>query len=165
MTLYTKAEDRTIKLTQEIINEHHPRLRNAKIAVVMRDKATKSKGKLVAATAGKFPDKAKPFTYVAFDFVITISEDVYEGMEPRKKRALIDHELCHLGFDENGSPTIVAHDVEEFLAVIARHGLWDDILVDLQEVMAQAEQIPFSFSEDEYRGSVEAIEPGVMVGV
>lgn len=165
MTTYTKAADRTIKLTEEIINEYHPRLRHAKIAVVMKDRATKSKGKLVAATASKFPEKAKPFTMIKFDFIIEIAEDVYEGMEPRKKRALIDHELCHLGFDENGAPTIIGHDVEEFLGVIARHGLWDDILVDLQEVMAQAEQIPFSFEGEEYRGSVEAIEPNVMAVV
>lgn len=164
MTIYTKASERTIKLTEEIINEHHPRLRHAKIAVIMRDKATKSKGKIVLATAEKFPEKAKPFTAIQYHFIVTIAEDTWTDLEPRKKTALIDHELCHLGFDENGSPTIIGHDVEEFLAVIARHGLWEEALQDMAEVVNQLEQIPFDFGEG-YRGSVEAIEPGVMVAV
>jgi hypothetical protein len=44
------------------------------------------------------------------------------------QRALLDHELCHCAVEVNDDDEevvgLVGHDIEEFTAVIARHGDW-----------------------------------------
>lgn len=75
------------------------------------------------------------------DFLILIDANIWEGLDPGQKLALVDHELSHASQakDENGSPkfhkdgrpvwSIRGHDVEEFCGVVERNGLWSDDLV------------------------------------
>jgi hypothetical protein len=42
------------------------------------------------------------------------------------RRALVDHELTHCGQKVNGGWYVVGHDLEDFAAVVRRHGLWNE---------------------------------------
>lgn len=61
-------------------------------------------------------------------FVIELAKDVWDIITGKQRVALVDHELshCRVAVNHAGKPalTVVAHDVEEFEAVIRRHGLW-----------------------------------------
>lgn len=59
-----------------------------------------------------------------------------------QRRALVDHELCHCGVKDPGADepewTLRAHDIEEFKAVIERHGFWKS---DVREFSEAAHQL------------------------
>lgn len=82
------------------------------------------------------------------DFVILIDRNIWGGLTPAQKLALIDHELCHSSqaLDAEGQPRfnqltgapiwrIKEHDVEEFTEVIQRHGAWTEDLVEMARAM------------------------------
>ncbi len=58
-------------------------------------------------------------------FVIEISRSVWDSLSEKRRTALVDHELSHCWIDEHDELKLVSHDVEEFGAVVARHGLWN----------------------------------------
>jgi hypothetical protein len=83
------------------------------------------------------------------DFLITINMEEWNSMLPPMREALIDHELehcCRGDDDKQGNPTwyTQGHDVEDFAAVIRRHGLWSD---GLRRFEAAAKQVEMSFEE------------------
>lgn len=119
---YRRADNEVVELVQAIAEQHHQRLDGAKIAVVMREKATESKGQVVLATAQIPPENIKPLLDDNYHFVIFIAEDKWVWLSEHQRRALIDHELCHCCFD--GEPSLRGHDYEEFAQVVDRHGLW-----------------------------------------
>ncbi len=59
-------------------------------------------------------------------FLIEVARDVWDVLEPSARDALIDHELCHCVMDDHSPPRphLLGHDVEEFEAVVRRHGVW-----------------------------------------
>lgn len=74
-------------------------------------------------------------------FVIVISYPVWVALDKSKKLALIDHELSHCGvdkeFDDNDNCAItlkmIPHDIEEFTAIVERHGMWQSSLEEFFE--------------------------------
>ncbi len=121
---YSKADEQMMDLVARIAREHHKHLDGCGIAVVTKQKAGMSKGKRVMATARKFPDNVKPlFGREAYDFLIIVAMEEWDSETPEQREALIDHELCHCGVGENGAE-IRHHDLEEFAAIIQRHGFW-----------------------------------------
>lgn len=118
-----------------LISDYHPHLRGARIEYVFLAETPKSKGKLVwgrakkvsgvnawlATAADERDSEPTPF------FVIEISKPIWDELDGRRKAALVDHELSHLAWDdETDQITIASHNLEEFVGVIQRHGLWRD---------------------------------------
>jgi hypothetical protein len=73
-------------------------------------------------------------------FVIEVAYDLWLGMTTAQKRALVDHELshCRIKYSKTtGEPSlyIAPHDLEEFNAIVERHGLWRD---DVQKFLDAA---------------------------
>lgn len=76
-------------------------------------------------------------------FVIEISEPIWDVLPPDKRVALVDHELCHacaiVEQDEDKDDadpvklSLKPHDLEEFVCVVRRHGLWRDDIEDFVE--------------------------------
>lgn len=78
--------------------------------------------------------------------MILLNDTAWDGLTTSQREALIDHELCHAAIvlDDDGQPKkddrgrlvcrIKKHDMEEFRAVVERHGLWT---ADLEQI-AQA---------------------------
>jgi predicted metallopeptidase len=154
---YRKAPE-VEEIGRELIEEHHPHLLGVRVEFLFMSKTPKSKGRDVWGRAKKISGlnaflalgpNVLPETYEdqPFDlFVIEISEEVWDRLRSKGRRALVDHELshCQIVEDEEGrvNLAVVGHDVTEFEAVIRRNGLWRE---DLEEfVKAGAEQLELS---------------------
>jgi hypothetical protein len=137
-------------VAERVIEEHHPHLAGARIAYLIRLLDRDPKGNLILpkdpSRAGKkrWAGKARLVSTLwqaltGFDFVIEIKEQFWRFMRPEQKEALVDHELCHCGCDDDGY-YVRNHDVEEFTAILERHGLWHG---GLEEFVSAQKQLPF----------------------
>jgi len=72
-----------------------------------------------------------------------VNLEVWNNAIPAWREALLDHELSHCDCTQdkagNKKWNIVDHDVQEFVSVVRRHGLWE---ADLQKLMIAARQAP-----------------------
>lgn len=133
-----------------LIESHHTHLDGVRIQFVFMSETPQSKGKDVWARARKISglnaflssefgvqeEYAEAETY----FVIEVSEEIWDGLNTRQRKALVDHELHHCELHpEKGTPVIVGHDVTEFGDVLKRHGLWNESVKEFVE--AGAEQL------------------------
>ena len=80
--------------------------------------------------------------------MIEVGRNLWDGMTPQQRRALVDHELCHLSVEQDDDGSWVGrtrgHDVEEFVSIIDRHGLWKaDVAALASSAAAQLEQLTF----------------------
>lgn len=131
-------------LADGLILEHHEHLAEAPIVFIFRATATRSKGRMVLGRArlvkGLYAFLASlaageaPAEYDLEDdpsfFVMEIAEDWWAQATAAERAAVVDHELCHMAVDpESGDLELRGHDLEEFEAVVARHGLWRDEVV------------------------------------
>jgi predicted metallopeptidase len=161
MATYKEVTHEVIHLAEELIRTVHPLLSECRIGFVFRDEAGTSGGKTVLAKTGKVPDKLKPLLQDELDILIVIAEDQWTTLESEQRRALIDHELCHIAMGNNGW-TIRAHDIEEFGEIIQRYGLWNYSLYSQQKTLANAAaQMPLPLQVDvSYtKGSLVALKP------
>lgn len=82
-----------------------------------------------------------------FDAVLLLNREHWEILSEEQRRALVDHELCHLDVDvdpDTGDPRldeedrklyrIRKHDLEEFRGVIERHGCYLSDIVEFVRV-------------------------------
>jgi len=124
-----------------LIAEHHPDLTDVPIVYVFRTPASKAHARLVLGRALRVTglraflvslaagdvavddDESRDHTF----YVMEIARPEWDGATPEARAALVDHELCHFRIDdETGELKIRAHDLEEFNAVVARHGPWKE---------------------------------------
>ena len=98
---------------------------SATIVYLSSDYAKKSHGKPVYGECEKVADKWK--WSVPADFAITVYEPNVTHMEQGQIEALIFHELLHVGisYNKDGEEvhSIVPHDIQDFSAVLERHGV------------------------------------------
>jgi predicted metallopeptidase len=116
------------EVARELIAEHHQHLEDERIEYIFRSKATLKGGKTVLGKARKIsglnaflakePNRAGPF------FVIEVPVEEWKELTPEQRKALVDHELSHCDLTDEGELQITPHDVEEFAAVVERHGFW-----------------------------------------
>lgn len=150
---YRRAEE-VRDIAEALIPEYHPHLHGETILYVFRSKATERKFKPVLGTARRVSglnaylafqemgEDAEPF------YVIEIAEDIWGRLAEAQRVALVDHELSHIGPDG-----MLTHDVEEFRAVVERHGLW---MPDLHDFAKAAKSLPLF---EAARAHVEAMRP------
>lgn len=157
---YRLAKDVAV-VGRELIEEHHPHLLGVRVEFVFMDKTPRAKGKDVWGRAKKIsglsafladehglredydPENPQEF------FVVEVSEEVWERLTAKGRRALVDHELSHLDIahddDGNVKLAVVGHDITEFEGVLRRHGLWNETVEDF--VKAGAEQLTLEGGE------------------
>lgn len=132
------------KLVAELVAKHHKHLERAKIICLGKPKAGKKRGRSVEATARK---ATKAMTLLMKEgigtdlhYYIEIGLDLWETMNATNRKTLLDHELCHFaGQDlEKGTWGLVGHDVEEFTAIVKRHGAYNAGLVAFGEQLKLA---------------------------
>lgn len=127
----------------DLIDKFHPQLKQANIGLAWR-KSVKSDvdGRLVLGKCQRVSDLQREFT--PMDFIIQLNQEVWTSPEfdEAKKRALLDHELCHaeVKLTDEGQAVIDErnrivfrmrkHDLEEFREIVDRHGLYKQ---DLQK--------------------------------
>lgn len=140
------------RIAADLIPKHHQHLVDVRVDYVFRSKAAKTGGKTVFGKARKMsglnaylaqqdsPDEAPAEEALDF-FVIEIAEDIWALLDQGQRIALVDHELCHclIEFDDDGDATLKMkpHDLEEFKAVVERHGLWRPDVVEFAAVITQ----------------------------
>jgi hypothetical protein len=137
---YDHAKD-VETLANGLIPKYHSHLVNCKIAYIFKNKPITAKGRGVAATAEKV--SAKNNLLSGYHFVITVAYPTWKELSDEIKLAVIDHELehCFVEDDEKTGETkykILPHDVEEFGAVIKRHGLYTKDLARIGRVVEDA---------------------------
>lgn len=151
---WEEADDVLIHLAERLIEEHHVHLTHAKIGFLYRSEPAKSGDVMVYGKAKKV--SASNQVFLDFDFIIWVAKAYFENASPEMQAALVDHELCHCG-GFYGEWRMLHHDLEEFIDVVSRHGLWRPSLHYMNQAMEIAKQNPL-FS-DEPRGSVGSV-PG-----
>lgn len=128
-TTYTPAPE-VEEVARQLIDDYHPHLEDAPIVYIFRDPPAKTRGRELWGKARKISgltaylaNQHASETAESF-LVVEIALDVWKSLEPSQQHALVDHELSHCGWDPLEGASITPHDVEEFSAVISRHGLW-----------------------------------------
>ena len=101
----------------------------ATICYLSSTAAPVSKGRAKLGECERVPEKWK--WAVPADFTVTVFEPNCEGLDDEQLRALVHHELLHVGIgeDKDGNEThsIVGHDIDEFRAVADLYGLdWSE---------------------------------------
>lgn len=152
---YWKADD-VDEIAEKLIKEFHPHLAGESILYIFRSEHSESNGKIEFAKAkrvsglnaylanrgdleemngaGDTPSEKSEAPPI---LLIEVAYDVWTQLSAAQRVALIDHELCHFGLDG-----MRAHDVEEFRAVIDRHGLWRPEIQEFAQTIAQQKLFP-----------------------
>lgn len=160
MTNYNQAPA-VANIAAQLIKEHHKHLIGQRIEYVFRDKAQKTKGKIVLGMA-RLISGLNAFLSTDEDaeepgepyFVMEIAYDTWKELEGEQRLALVDHELCHFWCEdvvdektgEEGTRlAILPHDVEEFANIIQRHGLWKPDVEHFGRIAAEKVQRPLDF--------------------
>ena len=158
-TYWSKADESVIRMAQEVIDEFHPDLEEARIGFLFRDPPQFSQGRMVLGKAKK--DSAQDQALLPLDIIIWVAYDYWGKAMPEQRRALIDHELCHCRYDsEEEKASMVGHDVEEFLEVIERYGMWRPALMRLEQTVRQLElPIEKPDAAEGGRGELVAVDP------
>jgi hypothetical protein len=158
MVEWERVPDPVVQMAQEIIDNHHPGLVNARIGLLFRSKAIKGNGRKVLGAASKVGARWQPVLDEPLDFIIWLAADAWlDELTLAQQKALLDHELCHCYFDPfTGEAKLRSHDVEEFVEVIERHGLWEPAL---ERVAEAVKQLPLIELEQHSNGRVVALEP------
>lgn len=152
ISLETETGKDIFKIIRELTNEHHEELRQATIlpAWMIGNKHDRD----VRLVLGRMK-KATELEREAHgaDAFLLINQEAWPRFDDRQKRALIDHELEHLTVSLNPNtlePNLDGHgkiryrmrkhDVEEFQAIINRHGCWKDHLRKFAEQALAVEE-------------------------
>lgn len=123
-------------IARKLIGKYHEHLINAAIKYLKRYGNWVVSKKVRLGNAEKCSGKYKHLT--GYDFVITVNGAFFDSMKLTQKEALIDHELCHCGVNDDDEYCIWLHDVEDFSAVVHRHGLWQEDVQKFAETCLEA---------------------------
>lgn len=160
-TIFTPAPE-VKAIAVPLIAAHHTHLlHNAvRIEYLFCDTPKKSKGKAALAyvqqisnlpaylagevVADEDGDQDIQHTGEPF-FVMVVWQNFWRySLSPKQREALIDHELCHLWAEADEKTgevklSMLPHDLEEFNAVVRRHGIW---LKDVDQLIKAAQDGP-----------------------
>lgn len=143
-------------LLDEVVDQHHPELRTARIALAWCTSWRPDvDGNVVIGKCMKASDLHRELA--PWDFVILLARWYWrdDRTEPIHRRRLIDHECCHAtrmldkhgepAEDERGRPVwrTRRHDYEEFVQIIARYGL--EVTTRGREIAAAILRSPAGF--------------------
>ncbi len=145
--LVPESQVEPYKLLEQVRRKWHSELVDARIALAWRKRLKRDKdGHLMLGRCVKVSDLQREL--MPYDFILVLNREVWEDPEfgKDKKMALLDHELCHatVAVDKDGEEKedergrgvfrMRKHDIEEFRAVVERHGCYKRDL----EAFAQA---------------------------
>jgi hypothetical protein len=121
-------------LAKQLIEKYHRHLRPARIKYLYREGKWSSNKRTTWAKAYKVSERDN-FLH-GYDFLIVVNREVWFTLDQKAREALIDHELSHCGISDNGW-CIWGHDLEDFAAVVRRHGAWSE---DVRRYLEAAER-------------------------
>jgi predicted metallopeptidase len=81
-------------------------------------------------------------------FLIQVVVPNWETFEPRQQVAVLDHEICHIDYnDEKDSYALRDHTVQEFPEIVERHGAYHPSLEYFYEALSRGEEDPSTRDE------------------
>ena len=152
MANFYESED-VKKVADELISAHKKDLSVCHIRYYLTDVISYKNQKAVLGLVRKISG----FTKEGFqcDFAMIIPTAVWDSFNPVQRKALVHHELCHIGpklkkqkdgsfqqqQDKEGNLTwqTNGHDLEEFSEIINTYGPWQE---DIKEFMNETEAAP-----------------------
>ena len=160
--------------------KYHEDVQYARIALAWRRRLKHDvDGHMKLGMCVKISDREKAVhPETRYDYVILLNREVWQDIAftTEKKRALMDHELCHAAplldkktlepvYDEQGRAVYRSrkHDIEEFRAVVERHGCYKADLEKFAEALLRAKREPKKmFVEEVVEKAVEQINAGAL---
>lgn len=124
-----RAAEQCQEIGRVLVDKIHKHLVNCSIGYVFKQSLTDAWAK-ASLVSGKL------HFYSGHDALIEVNWEAWKKLKPRQRVALIDHELCHFGRDDEAI-VMQHHDVEEFGAIIVRWGPWEPSLVAFHRVMVE----------------------------
>jgi hypothetical protein len=125
------------EIALQLIPKFHAELGTARFKYICRSKAAKRSGNPVAGNVYKMSGKFEHL--VGCDFVLEVALDVWNGLNPNQRIALVDHLLtrCVGEEDKDGSMKwkVRPPEVQEFPEVVERNGQWNDGLIDIAKCL------------------------------
>lgn len=149
-----KAPTEIVKMAEEVRKAHHrERLTGARIHYVLMAGNPKFKGCVVLGRAKKVGEVEK--TVLGVDFIVCLNWHQWQQMTDDRRRALLDHELSHCASNDRGGWRCRPHDVEDFVKVIERRGLWNPSLRNAGGVIAEKQRLLFEVVDRKTAAVVE----------
>lgn len=115
----------------KLIANYHPDLAlvSDEIAILFREKASKSGGRVVLGKTKKAPNLLSVLGDKDYKFILELAADEWMTLSGEQQTALLDHLLCHCGVEEDANSgdikyTIKSPDLNFFSAELERHGNW-----------------------------------------
>lgn len=144
MAEYAFAAPEVAQIAKKVIADWHHDLLNVPVLYMMVDDM-KTRNKTVLAKIKKMSALEQALTWDEnehnYELMVIVNETTWLAMSESQRVALLDHEFCHVEMEEkeDGSRKLamVGHDVEEFAAVIKRHGLWKHDLEEFGDTLRQ----------------------------
>lgn len=132
-TKYQLAEE-VREVAAKLISEVHSHLAEARICYLFRTDEWIRKERQIYGKAYKVPEQWMFLS--GYDLLVVINRDAWGYLSPEKRMALVDHELSHFERIDDSAGNVKSwglldHDVEEFVGVVRRHGLWSEGIQDL----------------------------------
>jgi len=125
---FRDANEDAHQIYSDLLSDPHTKhLVNFKVRLIFTSKEMKKGTKRVLGKAVKCT--ARDNFLHGYDFLIILDEQIW-GANPDIREPLMFHEMLHCGENDDGSPCIIEHDVEEFGAVVQKFGLWKTDLKD-----------------------------------
>lgn len=159
------------ELLAEVRREWHKDTAEAKIALAWRTQLKPdTDGRLMVGRCCRASELQREL--IAWDFVILLNAEAWSEKEFTRERklALLDHEMCHVAqaldkktgkqrYDERIRPIwrTRGHDIEEFRAVVARHGTYKRDLERFAEALLK--QKTELFAESPQSAQMELAAP------
>lgn len=141
MAEFYNASSELEDIARGLIEKYHSHLVEAKIKYLLRNGTWNTRKRETWGQAKKVGKEVNFLT--GYDFIITVNDEVWGQLNQAEREALLDHELqhCFAGTDDEGNKIwgTMGHDVEDFHAIIRRHGLWSKQLKKLEETLGQIE--------------------------
>ena len=125
-----KAESEVYDLMKEVVANYHPDLALVvdEIAIVFKEKATKSGGKVVYGKATKATPLFGVLGDTNYKFILTLAADEWVNLTGRQRQALMDSMLCSCRAEEDDKGNLVCSiatpDVGYFYDELDRWGDW-----------------------------------------
>jgi hypothetical protein len=124
------------EIGKKLIPKDHPELATAEIHYRCRSRSIKRFGMPVPGGVTKIPDRIRDL--VGADFIVEVALDVWNGLSPMQRSALVDHLLTRCVGEEDEETgemkwKVQPPRVQEFPEVAARYGQWHEGLVDLEK--------------------------------
>ena len=126
MKKYEHAEEVAQLATAKVLPRWHQGIQGASIAWLFDPDMMTARGKDVYAKIRKATAVETHLT--GHELILVVSKPAWDAITEEQRIALIDHEFCHVETGEDGDGNVaysmVGHDLEEFRAVVKRHGDW-----------------------------------------